>query len=326
MTFPVGKYVVYATYDQGSVTQIGNNYPLLNLKEQFARGWFDILTQLAFLDTIAGASVLIYIIPFTHKILTKEERKKRARFISNILNEIITIRNNLEENIIRHDNLSFKIWSSTPYNEKLTLIDNKSDYVILDNFYSKIIARNSAIDKTINKTIEITHRNEVIKRYNEKCLKLAYDTLKTVNWGKYDLSSVERDPPKSPRKASIIALLAGTIFLSGMGHIYVEKLPRAVAILIASTTLRILTIMATLMLAEEKISIPATLRNVDFVSSFLKGDFDSISIVSKEIIETISGFLGVIFLLIYIGLWIWQIFDARKLAKQYNEKRNTMNM
>lgn len=35
---PVGKYVVYATYDQGSVTQTGNNYPLLNLKEQLFRG------------------------------------------------------------------------------------------------------------------------------------------------------------------------------------------------------------------------------------------------------------------------------------------------
>jgi hypothetical protein len=320
---PVGKYIVYATYDQGSVTQTGNNYPLLNLKEQLFRGLYDIVTQLSFLDAIAGASVLILIIPFAHKIHSNKEKPKKARFMFEILNEIITIRNILnrnilEENIIRNDGIS-KIWSSKTFQEKLTLIDNKKDYVIIDHFFSKIIARNSYIDNTINKTIEITHRNEDIKQYNKECLKLAYDTLKTVNWEKYNLSSVGIYPHKNPKFASIIALLAGAIFLSGMGHIYIGRLQRAIAILIASTTLRILTIMATLRLAEEKISINADLRNVDFVSRLEILDFESINEVSTKIIETIPGTLYLIFALIYIGLWIWQIFDARKLAKQYNE-------
>jgi hypothetical protein len=60
------RYTVYVTYDEGSNFKIAFKEP--RLQERIFGDWFDKITIFAFLDTITGFSVLIFIIPYAHHI------------------------------------------------------------------------------------------------------------------------------------------------------------------------------------------------------------------------------------------------------------------
>ena len=85
---------------------------------------------------------------------------------------------------------------------------------------------------------------------------------------------------KNPGVAALLAALFGFFGLGGIGHIYVEKIGKGVAILILLLFITILM----------------------YMDLFAGG--------------------GILILLLSIPafiLWIWQIFDAHSLAKQYND-------
>ncbi len=89
----------------------------------------------------------------------------------------------------------------------------------------------------------------------------------------------------------LLALLPGLIGLSGIGHIYASKVGKGVAILVGGMILDIIGL-STLVLG---------LGTLFFGIGFI-----------------FAG-AGGIFLLIYFGIWIWQIFDARSACREYNE-------
>jgi predicted RNA-binding Zn-ribbon protein involved in translation (DUF1610 family) len=93
-------------------------------------------------------------------------------------------------------------------------------------------------------------------------------------------SVVEQLPYKSPGTAALIAFIGGIFGLQGIGHMYVGKVGKGMGILITGIILAALLV---------------------FIS------------MSFEII------LLFVFGVAYLVLWIWQIFDARKLAKKFNE-------
>jgi len=90
-------------------------------------------------------------------------------------------------------------------------------------------------------------------------------------------------PGKNPGTAVLVAALVGLLFM-GAGHFYVQRFVRGIAILIAGIATGI----------------------VFFVAVF--GGFFAASFL-----------IALSFGLIRIGLWLWQIRDAHKLAKHYNE-------
>jgi glucan phosphoethanolaminetransferase (alkaline phosphatase superfamily) len=118
-------------------------------------------------------------------------------------------------------------------------------------------------------------------------------------------SVIEQLPYKSPGTAALIAFIGGIFALPGIGHIYVGKVGRGIGILVLGLILYALTV----------ISI--------FSVGFLAG-FEQPNVAS----DSASAGLGAIAIMlvlsfVYIILFIWQIFNARKLAKKFNEAVKT---
>jgi TM2 domain-containing membrane protein YozV len=113
----------------------------------------------------------------------------------------------------------------------------------------------------------------------KKCPKCGID-LQTGSTRNTSPSVVEQLPYKSPGTAALIAFIGGIFGLPGIGHIYVGKIGKGIGILITGIIIAALLV---------------------FIS------------ITFEII------LLFIFGIAYLVLWIWQIFDARKLAKKFNE-------
>lgn len=93
---------------------------------------------------------------------------------------------------------------------------------------------------------------------------------------------VEQLRYKSPGTAALIAFIGGIFGLSGIGHIYVGKIGKGIAILITGIALNVL------------------------------------SFITFAAIFTV-----IIFGIAYLILFVWQIFNARKLAKKFNESIKT---
>jgi TM2 domain-containing membrane protein YozV len=88
-----------------------------------------------------------------------------------------------------------------------------------------------------------------------------------------------RKPKKDSGIAALIALIGGLFGICGLGHIYVGKLARGLVILFAQILLLTVGILLT--------------------------------------ITIIGSIIGIPLLIVYAIIWIWQIFDASKLAKEY---------
>ena len=97
--------------------------------------------------------------------------------------------------------------------------------------------------------------------------------LNITNRGNFQVSL------KNPGIAALLAALIGLLGFSGIGHIYIEKVGKGIAILLVVLILEIIWYM-----------------------DFIFGD----------------GFFVIILAIPITILWIWQIFDAHHLAKEYN--------
>jgi hypothetical protein len=113
-------------------------------------------------------------------------------------------------------------------------------------------------------------------------------------------SIVDQLPYKSPGTAALIAFIGGIFAIPGLGHIYIGNVGRGIAILISGIViygLFVITIVFSLSLQGILFLAAANTPPIGFESIF------------------IIFILGVA----YFGLWIWQIFNARKRAKKFNE-------
>ncbi len=118
---------------------------------------------------------------------------------------------------------------------------------------------------------------------------------------------VEQLPYKSPGTTALIAFLGGLFALPGIGHMYVGKVRRGIMILIGGLILYVLAIVPVMM----AVSFQGILSSQDMSSSDITTDFSSVWLL-------IVTFM-LIFGIGYIVLFVWQIFDARKFAKKFNE-------
>lgn len=87
---------------------------------------------------------------------------------------------------------------------------------------------------------------------------------------------------KSPRTAALLAAIVGFVAILGAGHFYIGRVKRGIAFL---------------------------------VPGIIFGILEGIAFVGYG---TVGGAVGVFWMsfLIYLGLWIWQVLDAHKLAKR----------
>lgn len=129
----------------------------------------------------------------------------------------------------------------------------------------------------------------------KKCPKCNIDLLQ-IGGSTHNIPVVDRLPYKSPGTAALIAFIGGIFALLGLGHIYVGKVERGIGILISGIIIYVLLFILV-------ISFPSFL--------ILAPDESSVGM----------GVILMVFVLAiaYFVLWIWQIFNARKLAKRFNE-------
>ena len=116
---------------------------------------------------------------------------------------------------------------------------------------------------------------------------------------------VEHLPYKSPGTAALIAFIGGIFALPGIGHIYVGKVGRGIAILILGVVLTILAIVLIFTV------VPFTMST------------DEATAVENASIGIWIPIISAVFGIAYFVLFIWQIFNARKLAKKFNEAVKT---
>ena len=106
---------------------------------------------------------------------------------------------------------------------------------------------------------------------------------------------VEQLPYKSPGTAALIAFIGGIFALPGIGHIYVGKVGKGIAILVGGIILYVISILGIIFITTPKAYGPP----------------------GGWIIISVIGAIGLA--IAYIVLFIWQIFNARNLAKKFNE-------
>ena len=112
---------------------------------------------------------------------------------------------------------------------------------------------------------------------------------------------VDQLPYKSPGTAALIAFIGGIFALLGLGHIFVGKIGKGFGILVSGIIIYVLFVIMA-------ISLPGMLL-LGLVESSTR------DAGSGRIIFIIMFILGIA----YLVLWIWQIFNAKKLAKKFNE-------
>jgi TM2 domain-containing membrane protein YozV len=118
---------------------------------------------------------------------------------------------------------------------------------------------------------------------------------------------VEQLPYKSPGTTALIAFLGGLFALPGIGHIYIGRVRRGIIILVIGLVLYILAIIPVILMISFQ----------EFLSTQNEYSSDVIRDVPGVWLQIIS--LMIVFGVGYIVMFIWQIFDARKLARKFNE-------
>ena len=142
---------------------------------------------------------------------------------------------------------------------------------------------------------------EILENLNyeeiKKCPKCGIDLLQTA-YTASKTSIVDQLPYKSPGTAALIAFIGGIFGLQGIGHIYIGKIGKGIGILIAGI------IIAALFVITIMMGMRLMILMMD----------------SNQMLFILSCVLGIS----YLVLWIWQIFNAKKLARKFNELVRTM--
>ena len=143
---------------------------------------------------------------------------------------------------------------------------------------------------------------ESLDQESKKCSKCGIDfQQQQVEHPISNTSIVDQLPYKSPGTAALIAFIGGIFALLGLGHIFVGKIGKGFGILVSGIIIYVLFVIMA-------ISLPVMLL-LGLVESFTG------YAGSGGIIFIIMFILGIA----YLVLWIWQIFNAKKLAKKFNE-------
>ena len=101
-----------------------------------------------------------------------------SAFVFNILKEIVSIRDHLQQNVLSQKIFHLEPWLSKDQDDRRHVFDDYQDYKLIDNFYKKLKERDNELS---NKNI----KQEELKEHNNKCLTLATNTIEKINWTEY---------------------------------------------------------------------------------------------------------------------------------------------
>ena len=235
---PPVNYMVTASYDQGSTFRTNIDSNIINMDKFYS---FHFRNQIL---TIAMTFAIIsFIIALSYKRLKRfKKRITRPKYVFEIVKEIITIRDVLNENKRSKRIFPIDLWFSKDIEEKSKIFNDYADYYYLDDFYSKLKDRaelmsrknQSSTIKTTKSSIDPDNHNHEysrtiensedepdnkkedttdIKKINEICLKLANNAIANINWKNYqDLEDKKYYKPISIAVIVICAFLMSAVF------------------------------------------------------------------------------------------------------------------
>jgi hypothetical protein len=116
-----------------------------------------------------------------YDLLKKRERERGYTAYSNIINEIMDIRQNLRENPHRRGSASEK-WSYTKDPKNRQLIRDMHDYALIDDFFALLRDRNAYIERE-KSSAQIGYDN-VMRKLNQECVLFADFIIKQIDWTK----------------------------------------------------------------------------------------------------------------------------------------------
>jgi len=165
-----------------------------------------------------------------------------------------------------------------------------SDQKYLENLLQQIQNEEKSEDETIHSDVVVNELKKEIKNLREKLDKIETEKMSYYKETKKGEQKHEKTLQKNESITLALSIILGLVSLSGIGHMYLGKYAKGIGILVISF-----------------ISIGSGM-------TFLMTPLSS---VSPNLIFT-SVHLGIIILIGYLGLFIYQIFDARKLCTIYN--------
>ncbi len=150
------------------------------------------------------------------------------------------------------------------------------------------------------------HIFEHLKFFNPKIIqkKLNVTTFADNVDDSYRFKDVIHDSasitPKNKRNATILAVVLGIMGIGGIGHLYIRKTARGLGFLFS-------------MLAIFLFAVAAELSFLQYIP---------IIDIAWNIPEffTFIGLIPIFLFAVNTAIFIWQIFDVRKLCKKYNDQ------
>lgn len=166
------KLGVYAVYDQGSDHLSLSAYKGSYIETASTLKPSLIQYYVIFFATF-GVEIYVYI----------RRRKTFKRFLTRVVKNILEIRGALNDDLTSK-NIFSEVWSEMPEKKRQDHHDI-GDYLIIDDFYSKLKKRNSYLSTDIDKEETNLSRANTLSRLNEALLKAAEIALNKIDWNKY---------------------------------------------------------------------------------------------------------------------------------------------
>ena len=175
------RYVVSATSDQGTNTIADSSSPTLRIEDA---GIIPFNLRLLILATVLA--IICFLIALLYRrIKDYKFQINRPKFVFDILQQMITVRDTLKKNILATDIFPFSRWTSISDEGKRQIFSDHLDYNLINKFYTKLGQR----DSNFSQQEIIDH---ALKNLNQDCLSLVDYALKSICWSKYHTISHKR--------------------------------------------------------------------------------------------------------------------------------------
>lgn len=132
------------------------------------------------------------------------------------------------------------------------------------------------------------------------CGKPLYETVTPVS-----RTSTRVIPYKSPGTSALIAFIGAIFGLPGLGHLYIGRVGRGLAIVFSGLILYIL--------GMSLLFSGMLFNGLNFARS-MPSLFGGMRVEPGFLFAVVFGLIST-----YVVIWFWQIFNARKLAHEFNQ-------
>jgi hypothetical protein len=167
-------YAVSATFDQGTNAISNLSSPTIKIEDAnvvpFNLRLLILATVLALICFIIG---LLY-----KRIKHFKIQINQPKFVFDIVNEMVMVRDTLKKNILSTDIFPFSKWNSIGGESKRQFFGDHRDYNLINEFYTKLKHSDCEFSQ---KDIS----DQVLRKNNEDCLYLVDYALANISWSKY---------------------------------------------------------------------------------------------------------------------------------------------